>query len=73
MSESRTPRLLDVVALLADVPEAGLRRGQVGTVVDEVDAATVMVECTDPDGRAYAIAAVPVELLLVLRYEVVAA
>ena len=27
------PQLLDVVALLEDLPERGLRRGQVGTVV----------------------------------------
>lgn len=29
-----TPRLLDVVALLTDLPSHGLRRGQVGTVVE---------------------------------------
>ncbi|TAF87779.1 MAG: DUF4926 domain-containing protein [Oscillatoriales cyanobacterium] len=30
-------KLLDVVALLEDLPEHGLYRGQVGTVVDEYD------------------------------------
>lgn len=29
-----SPQLLDVVALLADLPSHGLRRGQVGTVVE---------------------------------------
>ena len=31
------PRLLDVVALLADVPKHHLARGQVGTVVEILD------------------------------------
>jgi len=34
-----TPRLLDVVALLSDVPALGLLRGQVGTVVELLDGA----------------------------------
>ena len=34
-----TPRLLDVVALFSDVPSHGLLRGQVGTVVELLDAA----------------------------------
>jgi len=34
-----TPRLLDVVALLSDVPTHGLVRGQVGTVVEPLDGA----------------------------------
>ncbi|PYR20467.1 MAG: hypothetical protein DMF94_11750 [Acidobacteria bacterium] len=34
----RTPRLLDVVALFSDLPAHGLLRGQVGTVVDLLDA-----------------------------------
>ncbi|MCC3411769.1 MULTISPECIES: DUF4926 domain-containing protein [unclassified Microcoleus] len=37
-------KLLDVVALLEDLPEHGLYRGQVGTVVDEYDAEFVEVE-----------------------------
>ena len=35
---SEGPSLLDVVALLADVPGEGLARGQVGTVVEQFDA-----------------------------------
>ena len=33
------PRLLDVVALLSDLPAHGLLRGQVGTVVELLDGA----------------------------------
>ncbi|MCE9523985.1 MAG: DUF4926 domain-containing protein [Alphaproteobacteria bacterium] len=69
----RAPKLFDVVALLRDLPSAGLRRGQVGTVVDENDSATVLVEFADNDGRTYAAPSVARQDLLVLNYEPVAA
>ena len=34
-----TPQLLDVVALLSDLPAHGLLRGQIGTVVELLDGA----------------------------------
>lgn len=61
------PFVLDVVALLADGPE-GLTRGQVGTVVESLDEGAVLVEFSDQEGRAYAIAPCPRSELLVLRY-----
>lgn len=63
------PQLLDVVALVEDAPSLGLTKGQVGTVVESLDAGTVEVEFTDSEGRAYALGPVPVSHLLVLRYE----
>jgi hypothetical protein len=65
---TRAAGLLDVVALLADQPGARLARAQVGTVVDLRDAATVLVEFSDDDGRAYAVAPCPRADLLLLRY-----
>ncbi len=64
---NQNPSLLDVVALLIDVPEIGLVRGQVGTIVEEVDKA-VLVEFSDEQGRAYAVATFPRTDLLVLHY-----
>lgn len=61
------PRLLDVVALLADLPEHGLVRGQVGTVVELLDGA-YEVEFCDDDGRTYAELAVAPDQLLVLHH-----
>jgi hypothetical protein len=61
--------LLNVVALLADVPSAELARGQVGTVVETLDESTPLVEFSDDEGRPYAIAPCPRSGLLVLRYE----
>ena len=64
----RRPDVLDVVALLADLPAAGLARGQVGTVVERLDDEALLVEFSDEDGRAYAVAACPRADLLLLHY-----
>jgi len=66
---ARQLNLLDVVALLDDLPEAGLARGQVGTVVERLDEATVLVEFSDDEGVAYAITPVPDARLLALSFE----
>jgi hypothetical protein len=62
------PSVLDVVALLADLPAAGLARGQVGTVVEQLNEKTALIEFSDDDGRAYAIVPCPFAELLVLHY-----
>jgi hypothetical protein len=61
------PSLLDVVALLADVAAMALARGQVGTVVEQLDEGTLLVEFSDDQGCAYALAPCPHSELLVLR------
>jgi Domain of unknown function (DUF4926) len=65
----KRPELHDVVALLDDIPAQNLSRGQVGTVVEELDKTTVLVEFSDDDGRAYAIAPVATAQVLLLHYE----
>lgn len=62
-------RLLDVVALTEDLPEQHLRRGQVGTVVEELAPDVFEVEFNDNEGRTYAMLALRADQLLVLRYE----
>ena len=59
--------LLSAVALLRDLPERGLVRGQVGTIVESLDEATALVEFSDDEGRAYAVVPCPREVLLILR------
>ena len=59
--------LLEVVALLTDLADNKLRRGQVGTVVDRLDDLTVLVEFNDDEGRAYALAPSSQDELLVLH------
>ena len=70
---SEAASVLDVVALLADVPGEGLARGQVGTVVEQLDDKVFLVEFSDDQGRAYAVAPCPRSELLVLYYVPVAA
>ncbi len=65
--------ILDVVALTEDLPERGLYRGQVGTVVEILEPGVFEVEFSDEDGRAYASVALKAEQLLVLHYEPVEA
>ncbi|MBC6473993.1 MAG: DUF4926 domain-containing protein [Hormoscilla sp. GM102CHS1] len=48
-------KLLDIVALLEYLPDIGLYRGQVGTIVEEYEPGVFEVEFSDTTGRAYAI------------------
>ena len=72
-AQSDGPSVLDLVALLADVPAEGLARGQVGTVVEQLDDKVLLVEFSDDQGRAYAVAPCPRSALLVLHYVPIAA
>ena len=60
-------KLLDVVAMLQGLPEQHLAKGQVGTIVEELDSKHVFVEFSDFDGIAYAITPVPQALLMELK------
>jgi hypothetical protein len=62
------PGLLDVVALLVEIPDQQLTRGQVGTVVELLDDVTVLIDFSDDHGQTYAIAPCSVQDLLVLHY-----
>lgn len=65
--DGETRDLLAAVALLRDLPERGLLRGQVGTIVEALDDATSLVEFSDDSSHACAIVRCPREALLVLR------
>ena len=61
--------LLSVVALTHDMPEAGLVRGQVGTIVEVLGPEVFEVEFSDDNGRTYASLALKVDDLLRLHHE----
>jgi hypothetical protein len=61
--------LLSVVALMCDMPEAGLVRGQVGTVVEILSPEVFEVEFNDDQGRTYASLALRPNDLLRLHHE----
>jgi hypothetical protein len=67
-AKSERPALLDVVALLSDVPAEGIARGQVGTVVEQLGDEILLVEFSDDKGSAYAVVPCPRTELLVLHY-----
>jgi hypothetical protein len=57
-----------VVALVEDLPQAGLVRGQVGTVVEIWEPGNYEVEFSDDDGRTYAMVALKGEQLMRLHH-----
>ncbi|MGH9793848.1 MAG: DUF4926 domain-containing protein [Candidatus Acidiferrales bacterium] len=62
-------KLLDAVALLEDMPDRGLLRGQVGTVVEMLDGDFFEIEFSDNSGRTYATLALHPSQFLVLRHD----
>lgn len=58
-----------VVALLEDLPEEGLVRGQVGTVVENWAPGVYEVEFADDNGKTYAMVALKAEQLMRLHHE----
>lgn len=69
MIDSSIP-MLATVALVVDVPEENLMRGQIGTVVEHLESdgdVAELVEFADTDGQAYAIVPLKPEQLLVLH------
>ncbi len=61
--------MLAVVALLQDVPEHGLVRGQVGTVVEDSAPGVYEVEFCDDDGRTYAMVSLRDDQLMRLHHQ----
>ncbi len=61
-------QLLDVVALTENLPDRGLGRGQVGTVVEFLSRDAVEVEFSDDEGRTYASLGLRLSQIMVLHY-----
>lgn len=55
-AKNERPSLSDVGALLTDVPAQRLARAEVATIVERLDEKTLLVEFSDDQGRAYAVA-----------------
>ena len=61
--------MLSVVALIEDLPEKGLRRGQVGTIVEDLAPGVYEVEFSDDRGQTYASIALTADRLMRLYHE----
>jgi len=67
---SNTIKLLDIVALTIDLPNANLWRGQVGTVVEILaNGHAFEVEFSDRNGRTYESLGLRPEEIMILRFE----
>ncbi|MBD1821879.1 DUF4926 domain-containing protein [Cyanobacteria bacterium FACHB-DQ100] len=67
---NNTVKLLDVVALVVDLPQYNLWRGQVGTVVETLaEGAAFEVEFSDRNGRTYESLGLRLEQIMVLHFE----
>jgi hypothetical protein len=62
-------QLFATVVLTEDLPARGLRRGQVGTIVELLAPGVFEVEFSDNEGRTYALLALHAEQLMALHYE----
>lgn len=62
-------KLLDMVALMKALPKYGLKRGQVGTVVELLAPGIFEVEFADAHGHTYQMLPLRTDQLLSLRYD----
>lgn len=62
-------KLYDVVALLEDIPSHKLRRGQIGTVVEEHEPGVYEIEFSNNQGITYAMLVLRADQLMLLYSE----
>jgi hypothetical protein len=65
-------KLLDVIALTENLPELGLYRGQVGTIVEVYEPGVFEIEFSDTQGKAYALETLKDDQLMVLYHQPIA-
>jgi hypothetical protein len=61
-------KLLDVVALIQDLPEQNLYKGQVGTIIEVYEPDVFEVEFVDSQGKTYAVETLSNRSLMQLHY-----
>jgi hypothetical protein len=62
-------KLLDTVALLENIPNLSLCRGQVGTIVEVYDPEVFEVEFVDIQGHTYALETLNSQQLILLHHQ----
>ena len=65
--KDETIKLLDVVALLKEIPEKKLRRGQIGTVVECYTDTDFEVEFSDNNGKTIAMLTLTTDDVMLLH------
>jgi hypothetical protein len=69
--KDETIKTLDVVALLKDLPEKKLLRGQIGTVVESYTDTDFEVEFSDNNGKTISILTLTTDDIMLLHNEFV--
>jgi Domain of unknown function (DUF4926) len=62
-------KLLDTVALLENIPDLSLYRGQVGTIVEVYEPEVFEVEFVDIQGHTYALETLNSQQLMLLHHQ----
>jgi Domain of unknown function (DUF4926) len=62
-------KLLDTVALLENIPDLSLYRGQVGTIVEVYEPEIFEVEFVDIQGRTYSLETLNSQQLMLLHHQ----
>lgn len=65
--------LYSVIAIICDIPEKQLRKGQVGTVVEKLAKNVYEVEFCDKNGQTIITTSIKSEQILILHYDLIAA
>jgi hypothetical protein len=61
-------KAFDIVALIEDLPELKLYRGQVGTIIEEYEPGVFEVEFVTSTGQVYALETLPASQLMELHH-----
>ena len=61
-------KLLDVVVLIKDLPDLGLRKGQVGTVIEVYEPGEFEIEFGDLQGKSYTLEILNTNELMQIHY-----
>ena len=69
-TKSATLKLLDVVALMKDLPEEPLIKGQVGTFIEELDEGIYEVEFANKQGKTLSLLTLTTDDLMLLHFEI---
>lgn len=68
--EEKQLQMLDVVALVKEIPDRDLLKGQVGTIVELLEPGVYEVEFTNKQGETKLTLALPDDVLLRLHFEI---
>ncbi len=61
-------KMLDVVAITQNLPDLGLYKGQVGTIIEVYEPTVFEVEFVDLNGKTYAVETLHTNQLMQLHY-----